>query len=147
MMVKNFRIGSPLDFGDKMYSCHQNNSTQMEWVIKCVFWIRCSRTLFIPFTSHYEVSGSGMHKWFFRWREKRQNVEIFGRKRILERFWRGNLKNSEDENIKRKTSSKRIRFDKKRKSWKFYSCSTRKYFEILDFDFELTIAKDENVRS
>jgi len=40
-------------------------------------------------------------------------VEIFGRKRILERFWRGNLKNSEDENIKRKTSSKRIRFDKK----------------------------------
>ena len=113
MMVKNFRIGYPLDFGDKMYSCHQIYSIQMVWVIKCVFWIRCSRTLFIPFTSHYEVSGSGMHKWFFRWREKRQNVEIFGRKRILERFWRGNLKNSEDENIKRKTSSKRIRFDKK----------------------------------
>ena len=113
MMVKNFRFGYRLDFGDKMYSCHQIYSIQMVWVIKCVFWIRCSRTLFIPFTSHYEVSGSGMHKWFFRWREKRQNVEIFGRKRILERFWRGNLKNSEDENIKRKTSSKRIRLDKK----------------------------------
>ena len=55
-------------------------------------------------TSPYEVSGSGMHKWFFRWREKRQNVGIFEWKcgEILEgRFWRGNLKNSEDGNIKR----------------------------------------------
>ena len=34
-------------------------------------------------------------------RKKTKCGDFWVKKRILERFWRGNLKNSEDENIKR----------------------------------------------
>ena len=76
--------------------------------------------------------------------EKKDKMWRFLGEKILERFWAGNLKNSEDENIKR-NFVKKNKIRQKRKSWKFYSCSTRKYFEILDYNFVLTIAKDKTI--